>query len=48
MTYLEKEIKQIDGSIDEFNHSGEYIDSLFDVNTDEVENLEKLDVLLGT
>lgn len=48
MTYLEKEIKQLDGSIDEFIHSADYIDSLFDVNSDEEVDFEKLDVLLGT
>ena len=30
MTYLEKEIKQINGEVDEFQHSSEYIDALFD------------------
>ena len=30
MVYLEKEIKQMNGEIDEFLYSSEYIDNLFD------------------
>jgi hypothetical protein len=30
MVYLEKEIKQMNGEIDEFLYSAEYIDNLFD------------------
>jgi hypothetical protein len=30
MVYLEKEIRQMNGEIDEFQYSSEYIDSIFD------------------
>jgi len=52
MVYLEKEIKQMNGELDEFNYSGEYIDSLFDKSDGHSESLEqesnmKIDCLLG-
>jgi hypothetical protein len=33
MVYLEKEIKQLNGEIDEFEYSNEYIDPLFDMSS---------------
>jgi len=34
MVYLEKEVKQMNGEIDEFQYSSEYIDPFFDVSQD--------------
>lgn len=52
MVYLEKEIKQMNGEIDEFEYSDEYIDFLFDKRESRDkkaldEQLMNIDCLLG-
>lgn len=49
MIYLEKELKQPDGQVNEFQYSDEYIDSLFNPlpTEDKYENADNLDILLA-
>lgn len=54
MVYLEKEIQQMNGEIDEFDFSSEFIDSVFDKSNDgqvteqpSDEEILNLDCLLG-
>ena len=51
MTHLEKDIKQLNGKVCEFDNSADYIDTMFDrtAEPDGSENYEaNLDMLLGT
>ena len=48
MVHLEKEIKQLNGKVSDFDNSADYIDDLFDGSGVGKKELVNLDLLLGT
>jgi hypothetical protein len=47
MTHLEKDIKQLNGKVCDFDNSADYLDDVFD-GTSTASALVNLDMLLGT
>jgi hypothetical protein len=48
MTHLEKDIKQLNGKVCDFDNSADYVDAVFDKSQDFEPTLDNLDLLLGT
>jgi hypothetical protein len=48
MTHLEKDIKQLNGKVCDFDNSADYIDELFDGSAENEQSMLNVDLLLGT